>query len=51
MRDRVLKDVLTEIVDMKVNKGKTETVQVPVGGNIFSEFPGTKVSSKFIQYW
>ena len=34
-------------VDIKVNKGKTETVQVAVGGEVFSEFPGTKVYLRF----
>ena len=32
---------------MKVNKGKTETVEVPVGGEIFSEYPGTQVYLRF----
>ena len=41
---RVLKEVNTLKVDKKVNKGKTEVFQVTVGGDIFSEYPGTKVS-------
>ena len=35
-------------VDSKVNKGKTETVSMMIGGSIFSEYPGNKVSSKHI---
>ena len=40
---RVLREVVSETVDVKVNKGKTETIQVNVEGAVFSEFPGTKV--------
>ena len=40
---RVLREVVTETVDVKVNKGKTETIQVNVDGAVFSEYPGTKV--------
>ena len=39
----MLREVSTETVDVKVNKGKTETIQVNVDGAIFSEYPGTKV--------
>ncbi len=31
-------------MDTKVNKGKTEIIEVPVEGAVFSEFPGTKVN-------
>ncbi len=41
--NRELREVVSEAVDVKVNKGKTETVQLTVEGAIFSEFPGTKV--------
>ena len=35
-------------VDSKVNKGKTETVSMTIGGGIFSEYPGNKVSSNMV---
>ena len=41
---RLLKEVATLKVDKKINRGKTEVIQMTVGGDIFSEFPGTKVS-------
>ena len=44
---RVLREVKSQDVDIKVNKGKTETVQVAVGGEVFSEYPGTKVYLRF----
>ena len=44
---RVLREVQNQDVDVKVNKGKTETVQVAVGGEVFSEYPGTKVYLRF----
>ena len=44
---RVLREVSTTDVDVKVNKGKTETVQVVVDGEVFSEYPGTKVYLRF----
>ena len=44
---RVLREVTSQDVDIKVNKGKTETVQVAVGGEVFSEYPGTKVYLRF----
>ena len=34
-------------VDVKVNKGKTETVSVAVDGEVFSEYPGSKVYLRF----
>ena len=34
-------------VDIKVNKGKTESIQVAVSGEVFSEYPGTKVYLRF----
>ncbi len=40
---RQLREVMTELVDLKVNKGKTETIDMSVEGAVFSEFPGTKV--------
>ena len=41
---RVLREVSELPVDVKVNKGKTETITMEIGGGVFSEFPGTKVS-------
>ena len=44
---RVLREVSSQDVDEKVNKGKTETVSMTVDGSIFSEYPGTKVYLRF----
>ena len=44
---RVLREVKSQDVDIKINKGKTESVQLAVSGEIFSEYPGTKVYLRF----
>lgn len=40
---RVLEDVDTSVVDVKVNKGKTEDISMMVDGGIFSKYTNTKV--------
>lgn len=44
---RVLREVSNTDVDVKVNKGRTESVHVAVDGGVFSEYPGTKVYLQF----
>ena len=41
---RVLDDVDSSKVDIKVNKGKTEVISMTVSGEVFSRFSRTKVS-------
>lgn len=45
---RLLEDVDTIKVDVKVNKGKTEDISMTVNGEIFSKHPHTKVYLKFV---
>ncbi len=40
---RLLEDVDTSVVDVKVNKGRTEEITMFVDGSIFSKFPRVKV--------
>ena len=40
---QVLRDMETMKVAKKVNKGKTESVSMTIGGSIFSEYPRNKV--------
>ena len=40
---RLLEDVDTQTVDVRVGKGKTEDITMTVGGEIFSKHPHTKV--------
>ena len=40
---RVLREVSQMPVDLKVNKGRTETITMTVEGSVFSEYPETKV--------
>jgi len=42
---RVLREVGKQHADSRLGKGKTEVFQMTVEGEVFSEYPGTKVRS------